>query len=121
METRMEAPPTAVQETDELGRSQWPLASWYAEASGGRWIGRPPGGDVVVRGAGIDTRDELAAKAFVALRGARRDGHDHLADAAAGGAAMVVVSAEQAERRRVEVPAAVPMLVVADPRTARTK
>jgi len=100
------------------GDTAWPTASWYAEATGGRWVGDPPRPGVRVRGAGIDTRDDLEGRLFVALRGRHSDGHDHLAAAVAAGAALLLVETTRAEACRPHVPAEVPMLAVADPRTA---
>ncbi|MFM9001316.1 MAG: Mur ligase family protein, partial [Opitutia bacterium] len=61
------------------------LADWAA----GRWT-VPPRSRVT--GFGVDTRTLAAGEAFVALRTARRDGHDFLADARARGASCALVS-----------------------------
>lgn len=98
--------------------SAWPTASWYAEATGGSWVGDPPQPEARVRGAGIDTREDLHGRLFVALRGRHSDGHDHLEAAAAAGASLLLVEATKARRCRGRVAAGVPMLAVADPRTA---
>ena len=60
-----------------------------AGATGGRWIGSPP---VDVAGVSTDTRTLPVGCLFVALRGERFDAHDYLAEAAAKGAAALVVS-----------------------------
>lgn len=75
------------------------LATW----SSGRWEGHVP---AAVVGFGNDTRLLGAGEAFVALRTARRDGHDFLEAARASGAACAVVS------RRVSDP--LPQLIVDD-------
>ena len=95
-----------------------PRLSWFAEATGGGWVGEPPRPDAVVRGVGIDTREDLAGRVFVALRGRHGDGHAHLEAAVAAGASMLLVEAAKADRCRRSVPVEVPMLAVADPRTA---
>lgn len=60
------------------------------EAARGRWI-HPPAHDRPLRGIGIDTREDLAGKAFVAIRGERHDGHGFLLDAARAGADLLIV------------------------------
>ncbi len=59
-------------------------------ATGGRWI-QPPPRLATLRGIGIDSRSDLTGRAFVAIRGARLDGHDYVAHAAAAGARLIVV------------------------------
>ncbi len=63
-------------------------------------------GAAVVTGAATDSREVRAGDLFVALPGARVDGHDFVADAAARGAAAVL-----AQR---EVATALPVLLVGD-------
>ncbi|HET7931019.1 MAG TPA: UDP-N-acetylmuramoyl-tripeptide--D-alanyl-D-alanine ligase [Rhodanobacteraceae bacterium] len=71
------------------------------------WVrGTLQGADAPVRGVSTDTRTLQAGDLFVALRGDTHDGHDHVAEAEARGAAGVIVS------RRVET--ALPQIVVAD-------
>jgi len=60
-----------------------------AAATGGRWAGAAP---EALEGVSTDTRTLARGALFVALRGERFDGHDHLAAAAERGAAAVVVS-----------------------------
>lgn len=73
--------------------------------SGGRWHAGAP---EFVSGFGIDTRTLKPGDMFVALRTGKRDGHDFLAAAQAGGASCALVARE--------VPGvALPQLVVADP------
>ena len=64
-----------------------------AAATGGRWIGAPPG---AVEGVSTDTRTIGAGTLFVALRGENFDAHEFLADAAAKGAAAAVVAEARA-------------------------
>src|SRR5512138_2108359 len=92
-----------------------------AGATGGRWIGAPPGS---LAGVSTDTRSLRPGNLFVALRGERFDAHDYLAQAAAAGAAAAVVAASfdrsqdrlrqaQGARPRLE-DAGIPLLVVPD-------
>jgi len=74
------------------------LAAWTA----GRWTDAP----AAVTGFGTDSRALRAGDAFVAIRTDRRDGHDFLPAARAGGAACALVSRPVAD--------ALPQLVVAD-------
>ena len=59
----------------------------------GRWLRRPPG-KTPLAGVGTDTRAELTDRAFIAITGDHHDGHDHLAEAVAAGARMLIVHAE---------------------------
>jgi UDP-N-acetylmuramoyl-tripeptide--D-alanyl-D-alanine ligase len=65
---------------------------------------------------GTDSRHIAPGQLFVALRGARFDGHDFVAQAAAQGAAAALVDAQWAQQARSET--ALPLLVVADTRVA---
>jgi len=60
-----------------------------AAATGGEMFGAP---DTIVRGVLSDTRALGAGALFVALRGAGRDGHAYLAEAARRGAAAAIVA-----------------------------
>jgi len=60
------------------------------DLTGGTWL-RPPADGPPPVGVGIDTRADLAGRAFVAIRGQRHDGHDHVEAAARGGARVIVV------------------------------
>lgn len=71
-------------------------------------------GDVEVSGISFDSRTVKPGDLFVALVGAKSDGHDFLHEAAAAGAAAVML-----ERRTDTVD--VPQVVVADSRTALGK
>ena len=77
------------------------LALWCR----GRWTAPPAG---PVSGFTVDTRGLRTGQLFVALKSDRRDGHDFLGDAAAGGAAGALVG-------RAVPGVALPQLVVADP------
>lgn len=61
-----------------------------------------------LRGLAYDSRADCRGRAFIALRTETGDGHDHMADAVAGGAAAVLC--ERAPERRLGVP----VLVVPD-------
>ncbi len=81
------------------------LARW----SGGEWAGGCP---ARLAGVSADTRTLAPGALFVALRGARFDGHRFVAEAFARGAAAALV-----DRDAAGAPAAGPRLLVAD--TAR--
>jgi UDP-N-acetylmuramoyl-tripeptide--D-alanyl-D-alanine ligase len=82
-----------------------------ATATGGRWIGAPP---PELAGVSTDTRALAPGNLFVALRGENHDAHGFLADAAAKGAAAVVVAEDWAAAHAAPVPAlAVPDTLVA--------
>jgi UDP-N-acetylmuramoyl-tripeptide--D-alanyl-D-alanine ligase len=68
-----------------------PLTAWSAAAATGGRVARVRGEGVVVFGITSDSRAVSRGCAFVALRGARHDGHDHVDDAIRGGAELVVV------------------------------
>ncbi|MBT8486024.1 MAG: UDP-N-acetylmuramoyl-tripeptide--D-alanyl-D-alanine ligase [Phycisphaerae bacterium] len=78
----------------------------------GRWRQRPETPLTPV-GLGTDTRADLSGRAFLALRGERYDANEHLAEAVAAGAVMLI-----ADRGEVPVPAGVPCLEVDDGRLA---
>ncbi|MFP5343608.1 MAG: UDP-N-acetylmuramoyl-tripeptide--D-alanyl-D-alanine ligase [Candidatus Limnocylindria bacterium] len=63
-------------------------------SSGGRLLVRS---DRPVRGAAVDSRLVVPGALFVALPGERTDGHDHLADAVARGAAALFVTRPPAD------------------------
>lgn len=77
------------------------LASW----TGGRWT-RPPA--AALTGFTMDTRHLGAGQVFVAIKTAKRDGHDFLPAAQAAGASAAIVA-------RSDPALALPQLVVADP------
>lgn len=78
------------------------LATWTQ----GRWTAAPTS----VRGFSIDTRTLFQGEVFVALRTARRDGHQYLPEARQRGATGAMVAEVQAD--------ALPQLVVDDPAVA---
>ena len=81
------------------------LALW----SGGRWSGHP--GDAPT-GFSIDSRLMLPGQVFVALKTAKRDGHDFIGEAYGSGASAAMVS-------RADPAVPLPQLVVADPLPSR--
>lgn len=64
----------------------WTLAEACA-AAGGRLLGA----DAIFRSVGTDSRRDCRGQLFVALRGERFDGHDHVPQALAQGAAAALV------------------------------
>ena len=83
--------------------------SWLSDACHGSWTDSPP---PAVRGIGTDTREDLAGRLFVALRGPNSDGHDHLAAAKASGAVAAIVAEDSVAATAED--AILPRLVVAD-------
>jgi len=81
---------------------------FLADATGGRWTREPAG---PVTGFTVDSRVLASGQCFVALKTARRDGHDFLGAALEVGAAAALVAAP-AEAL------ALPQLVVSDPLAA---
>jgi UDP-N-acetylmuramoyl-tripeptide--D-alanyl-D-alanine ligase len=75
--------------------------SELVEATGGALV--VGGSDASVRGVATDTRQDLAGKLFVALRGERFDGHAFVADAVRAGASALLVSDETIMAERVAV------------------
>ena len=64
-------------------------AAEIARLTGGRLV---HAADRPIRGAAVDSRRVVPGNLFVALPGERTDGHEHLAEAVANGAAAVLVS-----------------------------
>lgn len=60
------------------------------EVIDGTWVA-PPAAGLRVNGVGTDTREPLSGRAFVALRGPRHDGHDHLRAAGMAGSPLLIV------------------------------
>jgi UDP-N-acetylmuramoyl-tripeptide--D-alanyl-D-alanine ligase len=80
---------------------------WVAQMTGGRRLGA----DVMVEAIATDTRAlPSGAALFVALKGERFDGHDHVGAAAAGGCVAALVA------REIDVP--IPQVVVQDTQQA---
>jgi len=84
------------------------LLSRVAQAVGGRLLGA----DVALTGVSTDTRAIGDGQLFIALRGERYDAHDYLEQAAASGAAALMVADES------KLPAGVSAVVVDDTRLA---
>jgi UDP-N-acetylmuramoyl-tripeptide--D-alanyl-D-alanine ligase len=80
----------------------------------GRWLQRP-GSDLALQGVGIDSREDLAGKVFVAIKGERFDGHDFVQEAVRSGGLMVVMERDIAA---AAVPAHVGVLLVESTRKA---
>lgn len=89
------------------GFSSSQLSSW----TGGRWTTPPVS---PLPGFAIDTRALRPGQIFVALKTAKRDGHDFLAAAQAASAGAALVA-------RADATLALPQLVVADPLEAFQK
>ncbi len=79
----------------------------------GNWLVEPTG-PLELTGVGTDTRANLEAKAFLALRGDNHDGHDYLRSACAAGAQLLIVEQCAADR----IPKGPAVLLVADTRQA---
>jgi len=77
-----------------------------AGVTGGRVLAGPPGR--TLSGVAIDSRDVRPGELFIAIRGARLDGHDFVSDALGRGAAAVLVE------RELEVPPGIGVVRVAD-------
>jgi UDP-N-acetylmuramoyl-tripeptide--D-alanyl-D-alanine ligase len=103
----------------EAARPASPTPRFLADASGGRWIAGDGTAteETPLAGVGIDTRERLDGRAFLAIRGARRDGHEYLDAAVAAGAACLVVESPWIDRGG-SVPSGVPVIAVADARRA---
>jgi len=72
---------------------------------GGEYLGT----DVPFGGVVLDTREQVAGRTFVAIKGAKQDGHDFIQEAEEKGANSLIVS------RRVE--SNLPCIIVPDPKT----
>ncbi len=66
----------------------------------------------------IDTRDDLSGACFVAIAGDRFDGHDFVAAAARGGAALAVIERPLSDAERSQLPEGFGVLRVASTRRA---
>ena len=87
------------------------LLSRVAEAVGAAVM--PAGAEAMLSGAAVDSRRVRPGDLFVALPGAKADGHDFAAQAAAAGARALL-----GQRRPAGLPADFPVLQVPDPREA---
>ena len=72
-------------------------------------LGAPASGDAELTGVAVDSRKVRPGDLFVAIRGARVDGHDFAARATAAGARALL-----AERRPSDIRAGFPVVVVRD-------
>ena len=63
---------------------------WLARAASGRIVAATSASDAPVTRISTDSRTIEPGEAFIALRGANFDGHDHIADAVARGAVAVI-------------------------------
>lgn len=81
------------------GEPFWDPETLRTAAGGGRWLRRPleGGARTAPGGLGTDSRTLGAGQVFLALRGERFDGHDHLDDAVNRGAPMLIVHRSPAE------------------------
>lgn len=89
-------------------------------AAGGQWMRQPDESTLAepVAGFGIDTREDLANRAFVAIRGERFDGHSFLRDAVDRGARLVIVDRPAEELRKFGLPEKIGVMRVEDTRRA---
>lgn len=86
-------------------------AEEMVRATGGRWRSAPEEGIFAAESISTDTRTLRAGDVFVALKGERFDGHDHLETAAQQGASALIV----AESHGTDgLPPGLPALVVGD-------
>ncbi len=76
-------------------------------------LGAAPGGEALLSGVAVDSRRVRPGDLFVAIPGARVDGHDFARDAAAAGARAVL-----GQRRPAGLPHDYPVVVVPDARRA---
>lgn len=73
-------------------------------------------------GIGIDSRENLSGKSFIAIKGQTHDGHDHLQSAARAGAALLIVERQdKADESSISLPPHVGVLHVEDTRRALAK
>ncbi len=82
--------------------------------SKGRWV-RPPEAPLDVGGVGIDSRENLTGKVFVAIHGEHHDGHDYLDEATRAGAGLLIVDRQPSHDTLSSGPA---VLLVDDTRAA---
>ena len=74
--------------------SDFLTAQEFAQATGGTWLEQPTQS---ITGVAIDTREDLAGKIFLALRGEKADGHAYLNAAKNAGAAAVMIEKKDCE------------------------
>jgi UDP-N-acetylmuramoyl-tripeptide--D-alanyl-D-alanine ligase len=89
-------------------------------ACSGKWMQKPESPKPPhITGVGIDSRDDLTGKAFIAIRGEAHDGHDHLAQAVENGSRLLIVQRDRAES--VKLPPNVHVMHVESTRKALGK
>jgi UDP-N-acetylmuramoyl-tripeptide--D-alanyl-D-alanine ligase len=84
-------------------------------ACSAKWLQKP---DKLphVKAVGIDSREDLTHKAFIAIKGDTHDGHDHVAQAIERGAQLLII--ESARAKSLRVPPGIAMMHVASTRAA---
>ncbi|MEE2971546.1 MAG: UDP-N-acetylmuramoyl-tripeptide--D-alanyl-D-alanine ligase [Planctomycetota bacterium] len=75
---------------------------------------------MTIRGIGTDTRTDLGGRIFIAIRGERHDGHDHLEQARDAGAVAALVGVDDLARRGIDRIDGLALVVVEDPIAAMT-
>ena len=78
-------------------------ADEFAQATGGIWLEQPA---QPITGVSIDTREDLAGKMFLALRGEKADGHEYMDAARKAGAVAVMI-----EKKECQCPGVARLLV----------
>ena len=78
-------------------------ADEFAQATGGTWLEQPA---QPIIGVSIDTREDLAGKMFLALRGEKADGHEYMDAARKAGAIAVMI-----EKKECQCPGVARLLV----------
>lgn len=71
-------------------------------------------GSIEVSGVGIDTREDLQGRLFIAIQGDRHDGHDHLSAARGAGAVAAMVQADRIQTRGGKDAFDRPLMIVDD-------
>ena len=84
-------------------------------ACSAKWLQKP---DKLphVKGVGIDSREDLTHKGFLAIKGAKHDGHDHVAQSVERGAQLLII--ESARAKSLKMPPGVAMMHVESTRAA---
>jgi len=86
----------------------------FLSTTGGRWLVQPKS-KAGLRGVGIDSREDLRNKAFIAIKGDRFDGHDFLRAAANAGASLLIVQHDEIPN---DLPSGIGVMLVDDARKA---
>lgn len=91
---------------------------------GAKWLRRPS--DVAFKltltGVGIDTREDLSGRAFIAIKGQSHDGHAFVQQAVEAGARLLIVEREPIPSLNEQrLPSQVGVLIVDDTRRALSK